>query len=828
MGSGKLVTGHRPGRRGSVRRFEPRLWTTDFNLATSGAIITRGRDGFDVATTIRRNQDLGAVIWDTAFAFDHPWFRTDEDSDFTGVTWEFTLEVKGDGAPLAGVHGPSLAITTENDGVQYVRLWKYRVSEDDGDIWRNRFRITFDETLLQGFAADGAPVTVDEITRIVIPVVARDFQGGAVCTLRTEIVQGGTYPTVAVTIPGGRQPLPGDVLSIWPFTMATDDPTQLTINSAAPAGSGYPADTFILTPAPAFEWPFANTIPVGAACQISSNAAAAPLRDQNEVVLRLRDLVVTGARGTLTADRRRLRPHSLGMTDGWDNAYPLTPELVVERFRDLGYTRRYVMYVGMSHPQSFVWDAGLVRDGETGGWVIDPDLPPVNAPTRAWFEDFARRLAALDIELWISVSFEILNMLCPPAWRQLDADGNPALTGWDPPSSLVSVANLEARAYLGDLAIDFITICRRQGCRVAYQIGEPWHWISAFEPGKPSILLPPEEWVVFIYDPHVTAAWTAATGLPVPTPRITGAQASEAALAANRDYLAFCRSLLGETTNDLVDAVHAVHPGIDTAILIFTPQVLTRDTNVPPLLNLPPIEQWGASRFTIVMIEDYDWAALGLVDLMRQTWEMAADLGYPLERTIYFGGFVLLAEDAAEQWPNIFNAMNDAQRRGALQVMPWSREQIWRDGVVWEEPSGGGAVAGALAARDGWIAKGVDALGTRVKPAFRQATRPFTLDQAFIRRSTTSGPVSGMAQAGATVVVAVDGTLFRTAAGPEGSWTVQTVASQGDHDIVAWQVTARGIHAPAMARLRVTAPWLLLGGIWNDDGAWDDAAVWVD
>jgi hypothetical protein len=747
MGTGQLVSGPWPGRRGSVRRGEPRLWTTDFNLATSGAIITRGRDGFDLVATIRRDQDLGAAIWDAAFAFDHPWFRAEVDYDFTGVTWEFTLEVVGDGAPLAGLMGPSLAITTASHGVQYVRLWKYRADPADGNAWRNRFRITFDATLLTGFGADGAPVAVDEITRIVLPLVPRDYQGGAVCTLGTEIVQGGTYAAVAVTIPGGRQPQPGDILSIWPGTLATDDHTQLWIAGAAPAGAGYPPDTFLVTPAPAFAWPWANTIPVGAPCQITSSAPAAPLRDPNEVTLRITGLAVTGERALLTAEDRRLPRHSLGMTDGWDNAYPFSPELVVERFRDLGFVRRYVMYVGMSHPQSFAWDAGLVRDGVTGGWVIDPALPPVNRPTRLWFEDFARRLTALNIELWISVSFEILNSLCPPEWRQRDALGNPALTGWDPPSSLVSPANLAGRAWLAALANDFITICRRQGCRVGMQIGEPWWWISAFEPGKPAFLLPPEAWVVFIYDPHVTAAWTAATGLPVPTPRITAAQASEEALAANRAYLAFCRSLLGETTNRMIEAIHAEHPGIDTAILVFTPQVLDTRTNVPPLLNLPPVEQWGASKFTILMIEDYDWAAHGLIDLMAKTWEVAAELGYPLERTIYFGGFVLKPEDAAEQWPRIFDAMNDAIRRGALQVMPWSREQLWRDGVVWTEPR----LSGGVPVRSAWHARVAE-----------DQTLPLSLDFAsrrFIRdgRRVTLGDVLAFTRAGAGAVVDLDG-----------------------------------------------------------------------
>ena len=39
----------------------------------------------------------------------------------------------------------------------------------------------------------------------------------------------------------------------------------------------------------------------------------------------------------------------------------------------------------------------------------------------------------------------------------------------------------------------------------------------------------------------------------------------------------------------------------------FTPQVLNPAANASAIMNLPPADQWGPSKFDVLMIEDYDW-----------------------------------------------------------------------------------------------------------------------------------------------------------------------------------------------------------------------------
>src|SRR3546814_8832972 len=56
--------------------------------------------------------------------------------------------------------------------------------------------------------------------------------------------------------------------------------------------------------------------------------------------------------------------------------------------------------------------------------------------------------------------------------------GAPALTGWVPPSTLVSPANAEAMGWLQALARDFVGIAVAAGLSVKFQVGEPWWWVA--------------------------------------------------------------------------------------------------------------------------------------------------------------------------------------------------------------------------------------------------------------------------------------------------------------------------------------------------------------
>ena len=79
----------------------------------------------------------------------------------------------------------------------------------------------------------------------------------------------------------------------------------------------------------------------------------------------------------------------------------------------------------------------------------------------------------------LSLSYELLDQHCPEAWKQRAENGDPALTGWEPPSALLSPANEEAMAYLQGIARAFAALAVAAGQPVRFQVGEPWWWVTA-------------------------------------------------------------------------------------------------------------------------------------------------------------------------------------------------------------------------------------------------------------------------------------------------------------------------------------------------------------
>ncbi len=70
--------------------------------------------------------------------------------------------------------------------------------------------------------------------------------------------------------------------------------------------------------------------------------------------MKMTNIKVTGTNKLLLAIETRNEPaNGLGMTDGYDNSYNLTPEFCVDRTWSLGYRGEYVMYVGISHFHNF-------------------------------------------------------------------------------------------------------------------------------------------------------------------------------------------------------------------------------------------------------------------------------------------------------------------------------------------------------------------------------------------------------------------------------------------------------------------------------------------
>ncbi len=657
---GYLVTNPKADRSDTVQRFTPKLWTLDMPLEASGSVRTVGADGLDASAVFRRNGDIVGIMWNTNMTVDHPRFRYEARQDYTGCILEFTIELSGATSRLDSLYGMSLVIDTADGAHYYVRLWNYRTDPSNLSPYAQRIRIPFTADLFGGYAPtlstdseavkSARRVPTSAITRLMLPMTPRDYLGGP-ANLGATLANGDA--TLTVVTYNGATLVAGDIITI---PSVTGGGVGLTVAAVTSSGGVHT----VATTAP-YSGP---DVAAGRSVEIRTQTNV-PLLEQNECKLSLRSIRVSGSNTTLLCDLRPEPAHRLRMTDGFDNCYNLSPEFVVDRVYSLGYREHYVLYMGISHFQNFSWVGDRWRLTTTGELV--------NTPTREWFADFCERLRSKGYALWCSMSYEILASLIPVEWQQLNTDGVAATTGWVPPSSLVEPSNTEGATYLATAAKRFLGLMQAAGLPLQYQIGEPWWWDGSYSDGKPCV-----------YSLATLTKYFNETGNYAPTPHMTSTSLSPEELALHRPYLEWLGRQLGESTNTQINIIKATYPNVKTAILVFTPQVLNPAANASAIMNLPPADQWGPSKFDVLQIEDYDWVTAGEFGLMEGTWTMATQtLGYPLSRIQYFSGFVLNPTDR-HMWAYVDAAIEIGLTKGAAQTYVWSREQVMRDGYVYQ------------------------------------------------------------------------------------------------------------------------------------------------
>lgn len=340
--------------------------------------------------------------------------------------------------------------------------------------------------------------------------------------------------------------------------------------------------------------------------------------------------------------------HALGIASGYDDSYNLTPARLLRQMLQLGYRGAINHYVGMSH--YFRLDpAGLAT--LNGG--------AINSPCAAWHCDFATRAKALGYAVIWSLSYELFDAHCPPAWKQRAANGDPALTGWVPPSTLLSPANGAAMGYLQAVARAFVAISQGAGMAVRFQIGEPWYWVMP--DGR-----------ICLYD---DASKAALGGNPVAIESVFAPMN-----AAQQNLLEAAGSMLAASTAALSAAVRAAAPGAELLLLVYLPSVLNAAAPDLQRANVPT--GWARPAFDVLQLEDYDWVTGGnRADRARAIAAIETRLGYPPAQQHYLSGFVLRPEDAAD-WDAIDRAADEAQARGVAAVFLWAMPQVARDGLI--------------------------------------------------------------------------------------------------------------------------------------------------
>lgn len=391
------------------------------------------------------------------------------------------------------------------------------------------------------------------------------------------------------------------------------------------------------------------------------DGGAVPFAAGIEAWVELSDMRCSGSGSVLAIGDVMVPEHGLSIATGYDDAYNQTPERLLRQALALGYRGAINHYVGMSHYMRLAADGAAWRASLTGG--------ALNAPCARWHADLAARCAVLGYTLILSLSYELFDAYCPDGWKQRAWDGTPALTGWMPPSTLLSPASEDAMAYLRAVGRAFAAIASDAGLAVRFQIGEPWWWV--LPDGRPCL-----------YD---DAARAALGGSPPEIATVHGSLDG-----AGIALLDAAGALLAASTQALAAAVRELAPEAERLLLVYLPTVL--DPAAPELrrANLPV--GWAAPAFDRLQIEDYDWVTEGhAARSAAGRTAIDARLGYPPAAQHFLAGFVPAGLDApatARAWARIAEAAQTARARGHAASFIWALPQVARDGFTYFDLAG--------------------------------------------------------------------------------------------------------------------------------------------
>ncbi len=381
--------------------------------------------------------------------------------------------------------------------------------------------------------------------------------------------------------------------------------------------------------------------------------STAPLAARFNGSVTMSEIRADGSRAMIELGDVLVPPHGERMATAYDDAYNQTPARLLRVIIGLGYREDIVHYVGMSHFMRLVRQpAGSLRAAEGG---------ELCAPAAAWHRSFFALAKTAGLEVIASLSYELFDAYCPDIWKQRTASGAPALTGWAPPSTLLSPANAAAMDWLADVASGVVALMLQAALPVRFQIGEPWWWVT---PVGEICLYDESAKAVLGGNPSVIGDLTA--------PMNTAAKA----------LLDSAGALLAQSTAALTAAVRAAAPeGAEVLLLAFTPTVL--NPTMPELYraNLPIA--WAAPAFDRLQLEDYDWLTAGADAARRAAYAFVdARLGYPLADQDYLAGFVLDPAEAETFWHRIDRGIDEAAMRGIARRYVWALPQVNRDGYT--------------------------------------------------------------------------------------------------------------------------------------------------
>ncbi len=375
---------------------------------------------------------------------------------------------------------------------------------------------------------------------------------------------------------------------------------------------------------------------------------------------------ITVFNGEISNEQLPLQPHQYRLCEGYDDINNLNPFRLCKEMRKLGYAEWVDLYIGASY---FYEKSGIVGEviadedfnhGRTEKMVLDKNTPLNNA-FKAWLDCYSRELKNNGVEhLVISVSME--NLQCPQSWRQMDYNGNFAMSSWNPPTFLYSPCNEEVIQYIQKVSEACLDITVGNNLQPILQMGETWWWWNQ---------------TPYFYDNSTKSKYLAEHGTDLPEyDDVYDVEYDEGTIYwLNQQLVQYSDALREVVKGD------KYNDGLYMA-LFFTPSVC--DTiNVPPMIRDVNYlyDAYSPSKLDILQIEDYDWVIYENPH-HSEAYTIGQKLGFSEDCLHYFGGFVQNPEYANKYWELIKESMDMAIENKFKEVFVWSGSQIRRDNKI--------------------------------------------------------------------------------------------------------------------------------------------------
>lgn len=375
---------------------------------------------------------------------------------------------------------------------------------------------------------------------------------------------------------------------------------------------------------------------------------------------------ITVANGEICDEQPPLDPHQYRLCEGYDDSYNLNPFRLSKEMRKLGYVDWVDLYIGASHYYEkignigdVIYETGLNHE-RTEKMVLDKNVT-LNKAFVSWLDCYSRELKNNCVEnIIISVSIE--NLQCPESWRQMDLNGNFAMSGWQPSTFLYSPCNDEAVRYMQNVSEACLDIVVKNGFNPVLQMAETWWWWN--------------ETAVYFYDNSTKEKYLEEHNSNLP-------EYDNALSEYDNQTVGWLNQQLVIYSDALRDVIKGEKYSDGLYLALFYPPSVTDSDNIPKMIRDVNYikDAYSPNKLDILQIEDYDWV-IHESSHHCDAYAIGEELGFKKSNLHYFGGFVQFPQDASKLWELIEKSMEDALEKDFSEVFVWAGSQVRRDSKI--------------------------------------------------------------------------------------------------------------------------------------------------